>query len=59
MYRHYNSSQVYIAMEHAGHGDLLEFIKLRGAIPEDKAKVMFGHVAAAMNYLHNNKIVHR
>jgi serine kinase len=46
-------------MEHAGHGDLLEFIKLRGAIPEEKAKVMFSQLAHAINYLHNRFIVHR
>ena len=46
-------------MEHAGHGDLLEYIKLRGAIAEDKAKVMFGQVASAIEYLHKQKIVHR
>ncbi|XP_060594036.1 testis-specific serine/threonine-protein kinase 1-like [Ruditapes philippinarum] len=52
-------NKVYIAMEHAGHGDLLEFIKLRGAIPEEKAKVMFSQLAHAINYLHNRFIVHR
>ncbi|XP_045175943.2 testis-specific serine/threonine-protein kinase 1-like [Mercenaria mercenaria] len=52
-------NKVYIAMEHAGHGDLLEFIKLRGAIPEEKAKVMFFQLAQAINYLHNRNIVHR
>ena len=51
--------QVYIAMEHAGHGDLLEYIKLRGAIPEEKAKVMFRQMADAIDYLHKNSMVHR
>ncbi|KAL4237519.1 protein serine/threonine kinase [Mactra antiquata] len=52
-------NKVYIAMEHAGHGDMLEFIKLRGAIPEEKAKPMFKQMVNAIEYLHNNQIVHR
>ncbi|XP_052768135.1 testis-specific serine/threonine-protein kinase 1-like [Mya arenaria] len=52
-------NKVYIAMEHAGHGDLLEYIKLRGAIPDERAKQMFRQVASAISYLHNISIVHR
>ncbi|XP_061165702.1 testis-specific serine/threonine-protein kinase 1-like [Saccostrea echinata] len=52
-------NKVYIIMEYAGHGDLLEFIKLRGAIEEDKAKLMFRQVCSAVDYLHQNNIVHR
>lgn len=52
-------NKVYIAMEHAGHGDLLEFIKLRGAVAEEKARVMFSQMAQAINYLHSQNIVHR
>ena len=51
--------QVYIAMEMAGHGDLLEYIKLRGAIPEDKAKKMFQQLVNAIEYLHSLCIIHR
>ena len=46
-------------MEHAGHGDLLEYIKLRGAIPEEKAKIMFRQMMDAIDYLHKNNMVHR
>ena len=46
-------------MEHAGHGDLLEYIKLRGAIPEEKAKFMFRQMVDAIDYLHKTNIVHR
>ena len=46
-------------MEHAGHGDLLEYIKLRGAIPEEKAKLMFRQMLDAIDYLHKNNTVHR
>ena len=46
-------------MEMAGHGDLLEYIKLRGAINEDKARSMFGQLVSAVRYLHQLDIVHR
>ena len=51
--------QVYIVMEHAGHGDLLEYIKLRGAIAEDRSRVMFRQIAEAIQYLHGVNIAHR
>ena len=51
--------QVYIAMEMAGHGDLLEYIKLRGAIPEPKSKIMFNQLADAIHYLQSIHIIHR
>lgn len=46
-------------MEYAGHGDLLEYIKLRGAIEEDKARPMFKQICSAIDYLHQHRIVHR
>jgi len=51
--------KVYIVMEHAGHGDLLEYIKLRGAIPEDRARVMFKQICEAISYLHSISMAHR
>ncbi|XP_071798913.1 testis-specific serine/threonine-protein kinase 3-like [Asterias amurensis] len=51
--------KVYITMELAGHGDLLEYIKLRGALAEGKARDFFGQVVSGMTYLHNKNIVHR
>ena len=51
--------QIYIVMEHAGHGDLLEYIKLRGVIPEEKCRFMFGQLVSAVQYLHSSMIAHR
>jgi len=46
-------------MEIAGHGDLLEYIKLRGSIPEKKSVQLFTNLLDGVDYLHKNKIVHR
>jgi len=46
-------------MEMAGHGDLLEYIKLRGAIPNEKCIPMFINIIDGVEYLHTNGIVHR
>ena len=46
-------------MEMAGHGDLLEYVKLRGAIPDEKANYMFQQVVDGVEYLHQKGIVHR
>ncbi|XP_074656263.1 testis-specific serine/threonine-protein kinase 1-like [Tubulanus polymorphus] len=53
------NSKVFIVMEMAGHGDLLEYIKLRGAIPEDKSRVWFAQVIEGIDFCHKNSIVHR
>jgi serine/threonine protein kinase len=50
---------VYIAMEIAGHGDLLEYIKLRGAVGEERGRTMFQQLVDAVDYLHQHNIVHR
>jgi serine kinase len=53
------NNKVYIMMEMAGHGDLLEYIKLRGAIPEEKSKRTFFQIVTAVGYLHGQNIIHR
>ncbi|XP_038075905.1 testis-specific serine/threonine-protein kinase 1-like [Patiria miniata] len=51
--------KVYISMELAGHGDLLEYIKLRGALTEVKARDFFRQLLEGISYLHGKNIVHR
>ena len=46
-------------MEMAGHGDLLEYIRLRGAIPDRRAATMFTDLVNGVDYLHHHNIVHR
>lgn len=49
----------FIVMEMAGHGDLLEYVKLKGALDEEKSKGMFKQLTNAIEYLHNIDVVHR
>lgn len=53
------NGKVYMVLEMAGHGDMLEYIKLRGAIPNEKAATMYYQLAHAITYLHSLNIVHR
>lgn len=54
-----SDGKVYIVTELGVQGDLLEFIKKRGAIPEDVARKMFYQLANAIKYCHELDIVHR
>ncbi|ESO08082.1 hypothetical protein HELRODRAFT_110322 [Helobdella robusta] len=51
--------KIILVMELAGRGDLLNYIKLRGALPEEKAKIMFYQLLSAIEYMHARNIVHR
>ena len=48
-----------MVMEMAGHGDLLEYVKLRGALSDEKSKRLFAQLVSAVQYLHSIDIVHR
>ena len=48
-----------MVLEMAGHGDLLEYVRLRGALGEDKAKSMFSQLVSAVDYMHGFNVVHR
>ncbi|XP_074030060.1 testis-specific serine/threonine-protein kinase 3-like [Leptinotarsa decemlineata] len=51
--------EVYIFMDYCKHGDLLEYIKLKGPFTEEKAKVLFKQIVEAVHYLHDLDIAHR
>uniref|UniRef100_A0A1B6KVV7 Protein kinase domain-containing protein n=1 Tax=Graphocephala atropunctata TaxID=36148 RepID=A0A1B6KVV7_9HEMI len=67
--QHPNISQVYDILESQDHvfifmnlcerGDLLEYIKRRGALVEFKARVFFRQLVSAILYLHSQDISHR
>ncbi|XP_058512416.1 testis-specific serine/threonine-protein kinase 1 [Ochotona princeps] len=54
-----SDGKVYIIMELAVQGDLLEFIKTRGALTEDEARPKFRQLSSAIKYCHDLDIVHR
>ena len=51
--------QIVMVLEMAGHGDLLEYVRLRGALSEEKAKLMFSQLVSAVDYMHGFNVVHR
>jgi serine kinase len=53
------SSRIYIILDLADNGDLLEFIRSNGAIQEDEARRLFHQLIDATEYLHNKGVVHR
>ena len=53
------SFQIFIVLEHAGHGDLHKLISSSGGLSEDKAQELFRQVVAGVGYLHDKNIIHR
>ena len=51
--------KIVMVLELAGHGDLLEYIKLRGALDERRSRRLVVQIIAAIEYLHARNIVHR
>ncbi|ELR50909.1 Testis-specific serine/threonine-protein kinase 2, partial [Bos mutus] len=54
-----SDGRIYIVMELGVQGDLLEFIKCRGALHEDVARKMFRQLSSAVKYCHDLDLVHR
>ncbi|XP_059531815.1 testis-specific serine/threonine-protein kinase 1 [Myotis daubentonii] len=54
-----SDGKVYIVMELGVQGDLLEFIKTRGALHEDDARKKFHQLSSAIKYCHDLDVVHR
>ena len=48
-----------IVMEYISAGDLLSYIKKRSKLNENIAKYIFKQIILAIQYIHNNNIVHR
>jgi len=51
--------KIVMVLELAGHGDLLEYIKLRGTLDERRSRRLVVQIVAAIEYLHTRNIVHR
>ncbi|XP_054770468.2 testis-specific serine/threonine-protein kinase 4-like [Lytechinus pictus] len=53
------TSRVYLIMELADNGDLLDYIKANGACPEEQTGMWFHQLVEGMEYCHNLGVVHR
>lgn len=51
--------KVYICLEWAGHGDLLQHVRLKGPLKDPESSKYFREMCAGVEYLHKNGIVHR
>ncbi|EEB14914.1 cAMP-dependent protein kinase catalytic subunit, putative [Pediculus humanus corporis] len=51
--------RVFIFMRFADNGDLLDFVKRTGIIPEHQAKLWFRQMISGLQYLHDKDIAHR
>ncbi|XP_024938854.1 testis-specific serine/threonine-protein kinase 2 [Cephus cinctus] len=51
--------RVFIFMRYADNGDLLDFVKRNGVVPEQQSKLWFRQMASGLHYLHGKNIAHR
>ncbi|BES96731.1 testis-specific serine threonine-protein kinase [Nesidiocoris tenuis] len=54
-----SDDQVYMFMDLCDGGDFLDFIRLRGALVESRARHFFRQLVDAVGYLHTREIAHR
>ncbi|EDO47961.1 predicted protein, partial [Nematostella vectensis] len=52
-------TKVYLILELAEGGDLLEYINKNALLPEERARVIFCQFVATMAYCHKERVVHR
>lgn len=51
--------RVYIVMQFAENGSLLDLIRRRSQLPENESRVIYKQLLSALEYCHRNGIVHR
>lgn len=54
-----DEERLYIVMEHCRGGELYEALRAQGRFNEEEAKVTFGQIAEAVNYMHSKGLAHR
>ena len=55
-----NANKIYMILEYANGGDMLSYIqKLSGPVPEKDCKLWMRQICSALQYLHQNNIIHR
>lgn len=52
-------TKVYLLLELAEKGDLLEYINCRDSVSEQEARRLFCQLASAMAYCHGINVIHR
>ncbi|KAF9479806.1 Pkinase-domain-containing protein [Pholiota conissans] len=52
-------SHIWIVTELCCGGELFDYLVEKGRLSEDETRVIFGQLCLAVDYLHNNNIVHR
>ena len=52
-------NKIFICLEWASRGDLLQYLQLKGKLSEYETHQLFLQIVAAIDYLHKNNIVHR
>ena len=53
------STKVYIVLQLASKGDLLEYVNNNPMLKEEEVRMLFCQLAAAMAYCHKEHVVHR
>lgn len=51
--------RIFIFMRFADNGDLLDYVKRTGIVPEHQAKLWFRQMVSGLQYLHGKDIAHR
>ena len=54
-----DADRVYLVMDYAENGDLLDHVNKVGPLPESQARRLFRHMVGAMEHCHARGIVHR
>lgn len=54
-----NQKYLFIVQEHASGGDLLTYVKERGRLPENEAKLIFMQIVLGVQHCHGHNILHR
>ena len=54
-----SESKIYMVMEHVSEGEVFHFIEDHGPIVEQEAKRLFRQLVKAIQFCHDNNIVHR
>jgi len=52
-------NKVYMALEKASRGDLLDYVRLKGPLKDSEARVYFNDLCNGIQYVHELGIVHR